>query len=91
MWKTSPKVKTVVVDAVLSTVRFVFNSFRIHVVVGCDKQLRATTCFHSAFSSSRSHSPCKGMQLGFATSLRLASIRVSAPPHFIFSCDEYLA
>ncbi|CAE7656686.1 unnamed protein product [Symbiodinium pilosum] len=29
-----------------------------------------------------------GMQLGFATSLRLASIRVSAPPHFIFSCDE---
>ncbi|CAE7474987.1 unnamed protein product [Symbiodinium natans] len=29
-----------------------------------------------------------GLQLGFATTLRLASIRISAPPHFVFSCEQ---
>eukprot|EP00439_Symbiodinium_sp_Y106_P012582 s1476_g1.t2 len=29
-----------------------------------------------------------GLQLGFSTPLRLASLRISAPPHFLFSCEQ---
>ncbi|CAE7911396.1 unnamed protein product [Symbiodinium sp. KB8] len=32
-----------------------------------------------------------GLQLGFSTPLRLASLRISAPPHFLFSCEQPLS